>query len=383
MIVDIAAFDGATPLEDIAEFAKHIGDGHGDPAALVDLLREQLPAYTGRSANQVAQLRGYVLAQFARTSLPEAGVPYVLEELQSGRDAYTVAAAARALRGLTPPDEQLTSVLLRAAEQMKDLDDTVALDEFRPAWPTTSANTTALVEIFRTLGAMGYAAQSALPALERMLAGEGVEALRPTLRDAIEDAVRRIGASAPKLHSCCASAAVHAKGRSSPAIGDAFSILNHALEDQSGNRVRFGDYFVGRPSVLTFFYSRCTNPAKCSLTITKLAALQRALRERSHDIRTAAISYDPRFDLPQRLYAYGISRGFEFDANHRMFRSLTNFEELRDFFDLGVNYTGTTVNRHRIELFVLDARARPVTVFERLQWDIENVVKEVTLQLQV
>jgi protein SCO1/2 len=382
MSVDVTAFDDATPLEAIADFAKHVGDGHGDPAALVELLREQLPAYDGRGANQVAQLRGFILAQFARTSLPNAALPYVLEELQSGRDAYTVAAAARALRGLARPDETLTAVLLRAADQMRDLDDAVALDEFRPAWPAASANTTALVEIFRTLGAMGHAARSALPALERMLSGGDGVALRPSLREVIEGAVRLIRASTPTTqHSCCASVVAYAKARIARATCDTSRILNHALEDQSGNRVRFGDYFVGRPSVVTFFYTRCTNPEKCSLTITKLAALQRVLRERGGGLRTAAISYDPRFDLPQRLRAYGVNRGVEFDDDHRMFRSLANFEELRDYFDLGVNYTGTTVNRHRIELFVLDARARPVTLFERLQWNIEDVVNEATLQL--
>jgi cytochrome oxidase Cu insertion factor (SCO1/SenC/PrrC family) len=384
MNVDVTAFDGATRLEAIADFAKHVGDGHGDPAALVDLLREQLPAYDGRGTNQVAQLRGYILAQFARTSLPDAAFPYVLEELQSGRHAYTVAAAARALRGLARPDETLTAVLLRAAEQMRDLDDAVALDEFRPAGPAASAKTTALVEIFRTLGAMGHAARSALPALERMLTEGGGAALRPSLREVIDGAIQLIRGSTPATqYSCCASVVAHAREAVSRAATDPLNILDHGLEDHSGNRMRFGDYFIGRPSVLTFFYTRCTNPEKCSLTITKLARMQRMLRERGLGIRTAAITYDPQFDLPQRLYAYGASRGVEFDANHRMFRSLANFEELRDFFDLGVNYTGTTVNRHRIELFVLDARARPVTAFQRLQWDIDDVVKEATLQLQV
>ena len=44
------------------------------------------------------------------------------------------------------------------------------------------------------------------------------------------------------------------------------------LEDQDGARVTFGEFFAGKPSVVAFFYTRCDNPNKCSLTITKLGS---------------------------------------------------------------------------------------------------------------
>ena len=49
-------------------------------------------------------------------------------------------------------------------------------------------------------------------------------------------------------------------------------------EDQDGRRLTFGECFVGAPTVAVFFYTRCTNPNKCSLTIAKLAQLQAAIR---------------------------------------------------------------------------------------------------------
>ena len=67
------------------------------------MLPERISLYDGRSANATIRMRGYILAAFEQTGLPEAALPYVLEELENGRDAYLTAGAARALRGLDTP----------------------------------------------------------------------------------------------------------------------------------------------------------------------------------------------------------------------------------------------------------------------------------------
>ncbi len=41
-----------------------------------------------------------------------------------------------------------------------------------------------------------------------------------------------------------------------------------------------------------------------------------------------------------------------------------------------MNFTGTTVNRHRIELFVLDSRGEITATFTRLQWDVQDVLEQ-------
>jgi len=65
-----------------------------------------------------------------------------------------------------------------------------------------------------------------------------------------------------------------------------------------------------------------------------------------------------------------------FSDDDRMFRVRSGFRELQEYFQLGVNFTGTTVNRHRIELFVLDSRGEIVAAFTRLQWDIQEVLEQ-------
>src|SRR6185295_13118269 len=103
------------------------------------------------------------------------------------------------------------------------------------------------------------------------------------------------------------------------------------LEDQDGQTLTFGEYFHGRPSIVVFFYTRCDNPLKCSLTITKLARIQKLLDAEgfADQINTAGISYDPGFDLPERLLNYGRHRGIRFTPQHRLLRAQDGLDSFR------------------------------------------------------
>jgi protein SCO1 len=94
-------------------------------------------------------------------------------------------------------------------------------------------------------------------------------------------------------------------------------------------------------------------------------------------VRTAAITYDPEFDLPARLRAYGENRGVVFGDNDRMFRTVSGLVRLDDYFQLGASFGDVLVNRHRIELFVLDGEGHIVATFARLQWTVEEVLSHV------
>jgi protein SCO1/2 len=54
--------------------------------------------------------------------------------------------------------------------------------------------------------------------------------------------------------------------------------------------------------------------------------------------------------------------------------TLAGFEAVRRHFRLGVNYAGAIVNRHKLELFILDDRGKAAAAFERFQWDPAEVV---------
>ena len=147
------------------------------------------------------------------------------------------------------------------------------------------------------------------------------------------------------------------------------------MQDQDGELLKFFEFFSGCPSIVVFFYTRCDNPMKCSLSVTKLARVQTLLDAQglARRIRTAAITYDPEFDRADRLRVYGKDRAVRMDENHRMLRAIEGNDALREYFELGVNFIESLVNRHRIELYILDAAARIAVSFERLHWDEEQV----------
>jgi protein SCO1/2 len=121
------------------------------------------------------------------------------------------------------------------------------------------------------------------------------------------------------------------------------------------------------------------------LTISKLAQLRALLDtfEQRTSIRLAAITYDGGFDLPERLKAYAEARHLACDENTRLFRtSDADFSALAGFLNLGVNFSGSLVNQHRIELFLLDRNADVRSEFTRLQWSPDEVLERMKDLLQ-
>jgi protein SCO1/2 len=364
-----------TPEERIAEFADAVRQAPEQRDLLLPLLPERIPLYRGRSTNQTIRMRGYVLAAFEDAGLPDQALPFVLEELESGRDAYLVAGAAKALRGMTNPSSQLAPFLLKAVGNIRDMDDALSFEAYKPDWPLPR-HTTALGEIFRTFAWLGAHAQSVLPDLETMLADGGAE-FSTAARAGLERAIAAIRSDTPKSGGgCCGSATLQPIDLSPAPAWRTGSIPDVQLEDQDGHTLSYQDVFAGKPCIAVFFYTRCNNPNKCSLTITKLARLQQAIAGQGLDgrLRTAAITYDPGFDVPARLRLYGADRGVTFNRDHRMLRARTGFAHLQERFQLGVNFIGSTVNRHRIELFVVDAEGELAATFSRLQWDVQEVL---------
>ncbi len=322
-----AHFDASTAEETIGAWVLS-----GPPAeALLSLLPEQHPLYAGRGTNETVRIRGFILAAFERAGLPDGAVEYALEELESGLDPYLVAAASRALRGASP-DPRYVPFLRKAQRNIRYHDVPVTFEAYKPRWPFANA-TSALEEIRATLAGLGADD-----------AGEG---------------------------DCCGvpSPPVRARKTVDPRI---------ELEDQDGRAVRFGDFFRGKVNVVAFFYTRCDNPEKCSLTVAKLARLQEAIANGplNGQVRVAGITYDPLYDLPRRMKLFGGNRGLRFDDDVRLFRACNGLDELRAGFELGVNFAGSLVNRHRIELFVLDARGEVVATFSRMQWEVDAVLAE-------
>jgi len=377
-----ALFERDASAEQIARWVDSVRVQAGFGESLVALLSEQLPLYEGRSSNEVAHIRGYIMAAFEKTGLPQDGVPLVLEELDSGHLAYGVGAAAVAVRGLECPSRQIAPFLVQAVENIRYLDDFVCYDTFVSEAPT-SRSKTALQEIFRTFAWLGVHGADALTELNRLYNDPCIVfsgRVRAELKTAIE-AIRAAPDADPPpspVSSCCLPIltprwvnVLLPKGTKGTGALDQL-----LLEDQDGNHLGFADFFRNKPAVVVFFYTRCDNPRKCSLTISKLARLQQAIHSRglAGCVKIAGFTYDPLYDSAARLKTYGRDRAMRFDEDNRLFRTPVGIERLREHFDLGVGFLNAIVNHHRIELYVLDASGKTVASSNRLPWDIDAVL---------
>lgn len=361
--------DAAGARMDPARIAEQIASIRRSPSRreeLVALLSEQSAIYSGLGAGDAERIRGFVLASFEETGLPESAIPFVVEELETGTNPYTVAGAAKALRGMSRPSERMLRLLVAAAQRIESNDDFVQHDTLNPG-DRPEARTSAVAEIIRTLSARGPAGQDMWDQI-RAMGDRG--ALSPAAMSAITEAgiSRSTAASAP---CCCGTP----PPISLPAQATSRDLRDLALEDQSGTAFTYRELFHAFPSVVTFFYTRCMNPQKCSLTVSKLAALQRRLAVMGLErrINVCAFTYDPAYDRAERLRLYGADRAFRFDDRNRFIRTVGPFDPVRAAFNLNVGFGETTVNRHSVELIILDATGRAVREFRRVQWDEAEV----------
>ena len=371
----------ATRAPSERQFAALVDALAADPGRrdeLIRLLREDHPYYRQRGSAAIVRMRGWVLLAVARGELPDAALIFILEELDTGLDPYLVAAAARALRSHPRPDAAFAPFLVRALSNIRSRDEPVSFESYGE-YATSTAGTSPGREVLATLIWLGPHARGVRGDLQS-LRGQG--GLSRKLRLDLDRALLATVADQPNdagPHACCGGmpdgtgnvSVVAAEHRVTSGPVDALM-----LEDHAGVRISFGEFFKGQPSIVVFFYTRCDNPLKCSLTIAKLARVQKLLESQglAERIRTAAITYDPGFDLPARLRVYGQDRGVRMDAGHRMLRTVDDGEALRRYFELGVNFVESLVNRHRIEIYILDAEGRIAVSFERLHWDEEQVV---------
>src|SRR3979490_653969 len=77
------------------QFAAMVDALAADPdrrGRLTDLLRENHPVYDQRGAAAVVRMRGWLLVALARAGVSDAALIFVLEEFDTGVDAYLVAA---------------------------------------------------------------------------------------------------------------------------------------------------------------------------------------------------------------------------------------------------------------------------------------------------
>ena len=120
---------------------------------------------------------------------------------------------------------------------------------------------------------------------------------------------------------------------------------------------------------------------KCSLTVGNTGRLAKALREVNlkDKVNVALITYDPVYDLPERIRVYAETRRCEFSDSFKAFRaSPEDYELLRQHFSLEVGYSTSIVNQHQVETYLLDYKGRIRNTLLRIQWSEDEIMNKIT-----
>ena len=178
-----------------------------------------------------------------------------------------------------PPEAP--SLLVGAITRLRGNDDVVSFDDFAPE-AAIEGSVTALCELAMTLSLLGPQARAALPTLKSLVADDN-QRFSPSVRAALGEALESL-ARPESAAVCCgpepvaepSPAAVQIRTTSTPTTA----------RDDPGSKIRtasdfaFAEAFSSRPTALAWFYTRCTNPEKCSLTVTRPGAVGSTRRRR-------------------------------------------------------------------------------------------------------
>lgn len=368
--------------EDIGKVLDNVRNGELSQSLLVALLSERHAVYNERPGYQMNHIKGYAIASFAEVGLPDSAINFVLDELQNGRTAYMVAAAARGLRGSKRPKAEFTGFLLKAIDNLRYHDDSLDLTVFKPTWPLHNPSSGKL-EIFRTLQWLKGYAKAAIPELHGFL--KNSIDFTPEMREEIQKAINAIEADNRELDlSCCdvdgKTATKNSWLKTDRRLIDSIGHLK--VENEDGISMPLKDVVGHKPTAIAFFYTRCMNPNKCTLTINKIGWLQKELIKNGLEakVNLIAFTYDPAYDTPAKMRTFGENRGMTFGPHVHALRTRSeDFATLSNFFQLGVNHVSSTVNQHRLELYILNKDGIIKTTYTRLQWEVEKVAGELDM----
>lgn len=340
---------------------------------LVELLSERHPVYKNRSSLASSHIRGYLMETFHTVGMPPKGLPYMLEELETSFSPYIVAAAAKAVRGIKDPHPGIAAFLNKSIYNIWQADAIVNYSAFLGPYDP-AFDTTALQEIFTSLKWLEGKAQYILPDLYH-LETQLAEYLSSENRRLLTECIEAIEKAAPWLDDCCTLPVEVYNQTDTFSAESEIELDDIILQDQEGNELGWNDYFRGKYTVLSFFYTKCHNPRKCIQTIYNLVNIQKQIKESGHEhIQTAAITYDPAYDTSSVLKSYGKNRNYHFDENNRMFRAVSGMQSLIERLNIGVNYKGKEVNVHRIEVYIINPAGKIERSFLRFQAEDRLIV---------
>jgi len=155
------------------------------------------------------------------------------------------------------------------------------------------------------------------------------------------------------------------------------------LLDASGRSRRLATLTHGRITLLTFFYTYCTDPLGCPYAFGLMSALRDRIladADLGGEVRFVSISFDPAHDSPRQLLAYarGLSANPRFEWDFLTAPSMAALQPLLQDFGQDVRIERDRAGRpvrainHMLKLFLIDAAGtvREIYALDYLQPEV-------------
>ena len=153
--------------------------------------------------------------------------------------------------------------------------------------------------------------------------------------------------------------------------------LDFEMTDQDGQKVKLNKY-VGKPTVYSFIFTRCANPQMCPLVTSTMAVLQGKLANAgiADKINCVLISYDPLWDNPERLKAFGDERGFNFKQGAMLSPAPDHFRDFITDWEIAFGVAPDGQINHKMEMMMFDKRGKFVRLYHGEIWKNADVIQD-------
>jgi protein SCO1/2 len=348
--------------------------------ALANFLPHQHSIYEDRDRWHVVRLRAYLIATLTDVGFPALAMPTLADSLfftDERMAPVEVGSAVRAAGALGDDGRRFLPSMLRLLS-MRFADEEFSLSRYDTNFPRLES-TTVQLEVLRAVGRIGRSTDNeVLLTLRAIVDSPKFSPLDSRVIYAAQLALRQVEGRTG--HETLArrvptSSDVDITAWQSPAKRIKIDLQRIHITDHSGVHRLLGE-IVDRPVLLSFFYTRCQNAGKCSLTISQLGFLQRALSEagETSKIRLLAITFEPEFDTPERLRRFVQDRGMilsEYALTARIHEA--DHEAFVRALDMPVSYNAGWVNTHGVEAVLLDAAGRVARKYRADSWRFERL----------
>ena len=157
--------------------------------------------------------------------------------------------------------------------------------------------------------------------------------------------------------------------------------------DSDGNKVRLHDFIGDKPTVLSFIFTTCDDVNGCPLATYVLRSVQDALQAdplTANKARLVSFSFDPLFDTPEVIDAYGAqfrADGFDWqflttEGAATLDPILSAYDQwvIRDY-DTNGEYMGTM--SHILRVFLIDESRRIRNIYSTSFLHADTVANDV------